>query len=103
LTRLNNVELALESMARVDKHLFMFYYGGAHKSMRRWRHTTNLLVYENDVENIAGALKQIEAFGGGKMVACILQGLFTSHQLLKVKEQFICPAYYILTAMYCCG
>ena len=79
LTRLNDVELALlVSMVRMDKHVFTFY-GGAHKSMRGWHN-----LYENDVENIAGALQQIEAFGGGKTVACILQGPFTSHQLSKV-------------------
>jgi hypothetical protein len=31
--------------------------------MRGWHN-----LYENDVENIAGALQQIEAFGGGKTV-----------------------------------
>ena len=60
LTQLNDVELALVSLARVDKHVFTFY-GGAHKSMRGWHN-----LYENDVENIAGALQQLEAFGAGR-------------------------------------
>jgi hypothetical protein len=65
----------------VDKHVFT-YYGGAHKSMRGWHN-----LYENDVENIAGALQQLEAFGGGKTVAwCILQGPFTHYQLSKVQS-----------------
>jgi hypothetical protein len=78
---------------RMDKHVFTFY-GGAHKSMRGWHN-----LYENDIENIAGALQQIEAFGGGKMVARILQGPFTSRQLLKVREQVMIHPEYVLTVM----
>jgi hypothetical protein len=71
------------------------YYGGAHKSMRGWHN-----LYENDVENIAGALQQVEEFGGGKTVACILQGPFTKYQLSKVKERImIRPATLVLKAM----
>jgi hypothetical protein len=43
LTRLNDVELALVSMVRMDKHVFTFY-GGAHKLMRGWHN-----LYENNV------------------------------------------------------
>jgi hypothetical protein len=93
LTRLNDVELSLVAMARLDKHVFTFY-GGAHKSMRGWHN-----LYENDVENIAGALQQIEDFGGGKTVACILQGPFTPNQKLKVREQVMIRPEYVLLAM----
>ena len=93
LTQLNDVELALVSLARVDKHVFTFY-GGAHKSMRGWHN-----LYENDVENIAGALQQLEAFGGGKTVACILQGPFTQYQLSKVKERTMIRPPFVLRAL----
>jgi hypothetical protein len=93
LTSLNNVELALVSMARIDKHVFTFY-GGAHKSMRGWHN-----LYENDVEHIAGALQQVETFGGGNIVACILQGPFTQYQRTKVQEQVMIRPYLILEAM----
>jgi hypothetical protein len=43
--------------------------------MRGW-----LNLYVNDMEHIAGVLQQVEAFGGGNMVACILQGPFTPYQ-----------------------
>ena len=78
LTSLNDVELALVSRARIDKHVFTFY-GGAHKSMRGWHN-----LYENDVEHIAGALQQIKTFGCGNTIACILQGPFTAYQQTKV-------------------
>ena len=93
LTQLNDVELALVSLARVDKHVFTFY-GGAHKSMRGWHN-----LYENDVENIAGALQQLEAFGAGKTVACILQGPFTKYQLSKVKERTMIRPPFVLRAL----
>jgi hypothetical protein len=47
LTCLNDVELALVSLARINKHVFSFY-GGAHKSMRGWHN-----LYDNDVEGVA--------------------------------------------------
>jgi hypothetical protein len=67
-----------------SKHVFT-YYGGAHKSMRGWHN-----LYENDVENM---------FGGGKTVACILQGPFTQYQLSEVKEQTMIRPVFVLKAM----
>jgi len=93
LTELNEVELALVSMARVDKHVFTFY-GGAHKSMRGWHN-----LYENDVEHIAGAFQQLEQFGAGNIVACVLQGPFTSFQISKVREQALVRPRLVLMAM----
>jgi hypothetical protein len=46
LSCLTATELALISLARVDKHVFS-YQGGAHVQMRGW-HT----MYANDIENI---------------------------------------------------
>ena len=94
LTELNEVELALVSLARLDKHVFTFY-GGAHKSMRGWHN-----LYENDVEHIAGVLQQLEQFQAGNLVACVLQGPFTSFQLNKVREQTTVRPGVVLQAMW---
>ena len=93
LTELNDVELALVSLARVDKHVFQ-YFGGAHKSMRGWHN-----LYENDVPHIAGVLQQLEQFGAGNLVACILQGPFTSFQIKKVREQVMVRPRLVLKGM----
>lgn len=81
LRELTEVELVLVSRARIDKHVFSFF-GGAHKSIYGWHN-----LYENDVENVARALQQVETFGGGKVVACILQGPFTAAQREHVKRK----------------
>ena len=62
--------------------------------MRGWHN-----LYENDVEHIAGALQQIETFGGGNTIACILQGPFTAYQQTKVREQVMIRPQKILKAM----
>ena len=59
LTSLNDIKLALVSIARINKHIFTFY-GGAHKSMRGWHN-----LYKNNFEHIVGALQQIESLRGG--------------------------------------
>ena len=56
-------------------------------------------MYENDVGHIAGALQQLEQFGAGKLVACILQGPFTSYQLKKVKEHVMIRPELVLKAL----
>ena len=93
MTSLNDVELALVSIARIDKHIFTFY-GGAHKSMRGWHN-----LYKNDFKHIAGALQQIKSLGGGSTVGCILHGLFTENQYSKVREQATIYPQQILKAM----
>ena len=92
-THLNDVELALVSIACIDKHIFTFY-GRAHKSMRGWHN-----LYENDFEHIAGALQQIKSLGGGSTVGCILHGPFTEYQISKVREQATIHPQQILKAM----
>ena len=93
LTSLNDIELVLVSIARINKHIFTFY-GGAHKSMRGWHN-----LYKNNFEHIVGALQQIESLRGGSTVGCILHGPFTEYQLSKVKEQVMIHPQEILKAM----
>ena len=93
LTGLNDVELALVSIARINKHIFTFY-GGAHKSMHGWYN-----LYKNDFKHIAGALQQIKSLGGGNTVGCILHGPFTAYQCSNVKEQVMIHPQKILKAM----
>ena len=78
----------------MDKHVFIFYGGAHHQSMRGWHN-----LYENDVEHIAGVLQQIESFGGGNVVACILQGPFTAYQRSKVCGQVMIRPQLVLKAM----
>ena len=74
LQELNDVELALVSQARIDKHVFTFY-GGCHKSMRGWHN-----LYENNVQHNAGIMQRLQSFGVETTIACILQGPFTEYQ-----------------------
>ena len=95
LERLSDTELALMSLARLDKHVFT-YYGGAHKSLRGW-HT----LYENDVDEIATALRQIQTgrFGEGKVVACVLQGPFTDAQKKAAQERTIIRPHFVIEGL----
>ena len=63
--------------------------------MRGWHN-----LYENDVEHIAGALQQLEQFGAGKLVACILQGPFTMQQIDQVRDKVMVRPRFILKAMH---
>jgi hypothetical protein len=90
LTDLNDVELALVSLARANKHIFAFY-GGAHKSMHGWHN-----LYENDVEGIARTLNQVSEYTGDNVILCIdnvilciLLGPFTPLQKQFVKNNML--------------
>lgn len=77
LQELNPLELALASMARINKHVFMFY-GGCHKSLKGWHN-----MYEADVEHVAGSMMQLKESGIESCVACVLIGPCTGKQLIK--------------------
>jgi hypothetical protein len=85
LTELNDAELALVSLARTNKHVFAFY-GGAHKSIRRWHN-----LYENDdVEGITRTLNEVSEYTGGKnVILCILLGPFTPLQKQFMKNKML--------------
>ena len=93
LTELNDVELALVSKARTNKHVFAFY-GGAHKCMRGWHN-----LYENDVEGIARTLNQVPNFGGDAAILCILLGPFTPLQKQFVKNKMMVRPAFVLRAL----
>jgi hypothetical protein len=93
LQQLNPLELALASMARIDKHVFTFY-GGCHKSLKGWHN-----MYEADVEHVAGSLMQMKDFGIGNHVACVLVGPFTSLQHVKAQAQCSVNPENVLKAM----
>jgi hypothetical protein len=93
LTELNDVELALVSKARTNKHVFAFY-GGAHKCMRGW-HT----LYENDVEGIAHTLHQVPHYSGDGLILCILIRPFTPLQKRFMKHNMMVRPYKVLNAL----
>ena len=101
LSKLNECELAMISLARVSKHLFS-YQGGAHKSIKGW-HT----LHENDIESANGVInyfadreskeaKDFEARQRSEddfertvpQIVVVLTGAFTKDQVAKVQSSF---------------
>jgi hypothetical protein len=93
LTILNDVELALISLARTNKHVFSFY-GGAHKSIRGWHN-----LYDNDVEGIARTINQVSNYGGQNLVVCLLLGPFTPFQKRYAKNKMVVRTHLVLKAL----
>jgi hypothetical protein len=68
LTSLNDVELALVSIARIDKHIFTFY-GGAHKSVHGWHNLQYMKTTSSTLQVLYNKLKHSE-------VAILLDAFF---------------------------
>jgi hypothetical protein len=96
LTDLNHVELALVSMVRTNKHVFLFY-GGAHKSMRGWHN-----LYENDVQSMmAQMINQVSNYGGQNDIVCLLLRPFTPFKKQYAQNKMSVRTDLVLQALQC--
>jgi hypothetical protein len=93
LEDLNEAELALVSIARVNSHIFTFY-GGAHKSIRGW-HT----LYDGNVGHMASTLQQFPGLNINNNISCVLCGPFTTGQFLKIKERMFVNCEKVIAAL----
>jgi soluble cytochrome b562 len=74
LTRLNEVERAMVSQGRIDRHIFQLY-AGQHKCVSLWHQ-----MHFNDCEHTLGSIERIEEYKIPSIMVCTLSGPFTSDQ-----------------------
>ena len=80
LTDLNEVELAMISINRVDKHIFSFY-GGSHRQIRGWHS-----MYYSDLSATSGVVNFMATDRKYAHIGVVMSGPFTKAQFAKVQK-----------------
>jgi PIF1-like helicase/Ulp1 protease family, C-terminal catalytic domain/Helitron helicase-like domain at N-terminus len=78
IEKLNDIELALLSQARLRGHLFT-YWGGCHRSIKGWH-----CFYDVNPSHTTAVLNDVSHFTNSKNIAVVLYGPFTKEQRQKI-------------------
>jgi len=82
LACLNEVELALVSQGRIDRHIFQCF-AGQHKQITMWHQ-----MFFSDVEHTWAAFERMDELKIPDKITCVLSGPFTTKQKEEVLKRF---------------